>query len=67
MRVFQKKYFGEFLDDFGLFSIKKMGAISTKVYSPHLFESKIGSKAPKNRQKICFETPSIAHEGHKNL
>ena len=50
-RLLTNLAFVEFLDYFGRFSTKKSGFISTKVYGPRIFGSKIGLKEPKNRLK----------------
>jgi hypothetical protein len=38
------------------FRLQNLGAISTSIYAPQNFESKIGSKEPKNRQKNLYGT-----------
>jgi len=43
------------------FRLQNLEAISTSVYASQNFESKIGSKEPKNRQKNLYGTLPIPH------
>ncbi len=52
------KFFVDFRDYFGRFSIQIAGVISTFRILPPRFESKIGSKEPKNRLKLFTEVGS---------
>jgi len=54
--VYRKNCFIAFLDYFGRFSTSKLGGNIDKNICPQNFESKIGSKEPKNRQKNLYGT-----------
>ena len=51
-RLLTDSGFVEFLDYFGRFSTSKVKGHIRKLILPLTFESKIGSKEPKNRQKL---------------
>src|SRR3989338_11291591 len=51
-RLLTDSGFVEFLDYFGPFSTSKVRGHIRKLILPLIFESKIGSKEPKNRQKL---------------
>ncbi len=58
-RLLTDSRFVEFLDYFGRFSTSKIGGYIRKLILPPNFESKIGSKEPKNQQKVNPLTVSI--------